>query len=151
MKKKSVLCVFGLVLLEALFGLSQEPGTEQRPTLEASSSSGHVIVYYFYGNHRCTTCRTLEKLSKEAIFEGFSKEIDAGTLAWRPVNTDEPENKHFVDEFKLFTKSLVVVRTEDGETQEWKNCQKIWELVRNPDEFKRYVTSEIRAFLERGG
>ena len=64
-----------------------------------------IIAYYFHVTVRCQTCLTIERYSGEAIKHSFKDEIAAGKIDWRPVNIQLPENRHFVKDYKLFTKS----------------------------------------------
>jgi hypothetical protein len=107
-----------------------------------------VIAYYFHGSFRCPTCHKLEQYSKEAIEENFKDEIAHGALEFAVINVEEKGNKHFVNEYQLYTKSLVISRIEDGKETKHKNLEKIWEYVRDKQKFFDYVTGEIQAYLE---
>ncbi len=111
------------------------------------SAGDQITVYYFHGDVRCPTCIKIEALSTEAIQKGFAEEIEAGRLVWQAVNTDQPENAHFVNDYELYTKSLVVVKTSDGVQTEWKNLPQIWELVSDDNAFIEYVDTEVKAYL----
>ncbi len=106
-----------------------------------------VVAYYFHTTLRCSTCRKLEALSKEAISSGFAKELGSGRLAFQVVNVETPGTKHFVKDFQLVTKSLVLVEYKNGKVVRWKNLPKIWQLVRDRDAFIRYVQDNARVFL----
>jgi len=108
---------------------------------------GVVRVYYFHTTQRCASCKKIEALADEAIRSGFSKELAQGKLEWRPVNTDEPSNRHFITDYKLYTKSVVVVDLTDPKQERWKNLPKIWELLRDEAAFRQYVQGEVRAYL----
>lgn len=120
----------------------------------AESSAGDapgspvVIAYYFHGNYRCHTCLTLERLSKEAIYEKFSKELKSGRLVFRSLNVDEAQNRHFIDDFGLYSKSLVLVKMQGDKEAGHKNLEKIWTLWRDEPAFKKYVQDEIAAFMK---
>jgi len=107
-----------------------------------------VVAYYFHGNFRCRTCRTIEAYSEEAIRSEFANELGSGRLAWRVVNVEEPENEHFVKDFELVTKSLVLTEYEDGEVIRWENLKQVWQLVRDKEQFFDYVHSSTRKFLQ---
>jgi hypothetical protein len=109
-----------------------------------------VIVYYFYSTARCATCRKFEAFSNEALHESFEEALNDGRLQWRMVNVEKPGNEHFVTDYKLYSKSIVIVKMQDGKQVEWKNLQKIWELVRDKKVFIKYVQDEIRNYLETG-
>ncbi len=106
-----------------------------------------VIAYYFHGNLRCASCRKIEAYSREAIETGFADKLKSGLLDWRPINTDESENEHFVEDYQLYTKSLVIVDMKDGKQVAWKNLDKIWQLLNNKDYFIEYVQFEINQYL----
>jgi hypothetical protein len=107
-----------------------------------------VIAYYFHGNFRCTTCRSIEQYSHDAIHAYFVKELESEKLEFRPVNVEEPENRHFVQEYQLFSKSLVLSLLTDGKELKWKNLTDVWKLVRDKNSFFQYVKDEVGKFLK---
>ena len=129
-------------------GLAQgSPGAD---TAGAVIPSVGVVAYYFHGNVRCTTCRTIERLAHETIAADFPDELASGALAWRALNVDERANEHFVEDFKLVTRSLVLVSYRDGEVVRFQNLDKVWQLVRDEAAFSQYVRESTRAFLDEG-
>lgn len=113
----------------------------------AASSPPKVLAYYFHVTVRCVTCRTIESYSREAIEQGFAKELKEGTLELRPVNVQLPENRHFIRDYQLYTRSLVLVKLRDGKQVEWRNLEKVWELVGRKRDFFKYVQSNVKAYL----
>ena len=73
--------------------------TTEEHSAEIAATDRTLIVYYFHGNKRCNTCRTIEAYTEEAIKTGFPDELRSGRLVWIPVNVDVPENGHFVEDF----------------------------------------------------
>jgi len=106
-----------------------------------------VVAMYFHGNARCATCRKIEAYADEAIAQGFVDELESGRLTWRVVNIDESANKHFIKDFQLVTRSVVLVEYRDGKVLRWENLDKVWQLVRSKDRFVSYVDGETREFL----
>ena len=115
---------------------------------EVKTQSSKLIAYYFHGTFRCSTCRTIEEYSHDAIKTYFAKELGNGSLEFRPVNVDEPENKHFIQDYQLVTRSLVLSLVSDGKEKKWKNLPDVWKLVRDKDKFFQYVKDEIGIFLK---
>ncbi len=109
--------------------------------------SSKVIAYYFHGTRRCVSCRKIETYSREAIETGFAEALKSGELEWLVFNTDKAENKHFLDDYELYTRSLVLAKIEDGEEIEWKNLEKVWQLLGDKDGFIQYVQTEVKSFL----
>ena len=135
---------------------SQAANTESRSTPAQSPAEGYsgtdagatVIAYYFHGDKRCPTCMKLEAYAKEALEADFRDEFDSGRLEWRVVNVDRPENEHFIKDFQLVTKSLVLVDMHNGEQAQWRNLERIWDLVHDKSAYLKYVCENARDLLE---
>jgi hypothetical protein len=106
-------------------------------------------VYYFHTSYRCWTCNQFEKLTREVLAESFAEEQKEGTLEFRVINVAEEPHRHFVQDYRLVTKSIVLSLSSKGAETAWKNLDKIWRLVRNTEKFKTYVTDHIRAYADR--
>jgi hypothetical protein len=120
------------------------------PTTSPNSAVGnHVVrVYYFHTTQRCASCKKIEAWSDAAIRAAFERALGAGNLEWEVVNIDDPLNRHFVDDYKLYTKSLIVVDRVNGQQTRWKNLEKVWQLLQSEPAFREYVQTEVRAYLE---
>ena len=113
-----------------------------------SSQQTKVIAYYFHGSFRCNTCTNMEKYSKEAIETNFKDALASGKLEFKAVNVEDRGNEHFVNDYKLYTKSLMLSLVKDGKEVKSKNLDKIWELARNKQKYIDYVTGEINEFIK---
>jgi hypothetical protein len=106
------------------------------------------FVYYFHGDFRCSNCKKIEQYSREAIEKYFADQLKTGELVFKIINTDRPENKHFITEYQLYTRSLVIAEFK-GDTQlKWKNLTGVWNHLNDPDAFYDYVKTEIQTYLE---
>jgi hypothetical protein len=140
-----------LIIITFLFCLGAAPQTKLSPAGSATQSvqsGGKVIVYYFHTNYRCSTCIKIEKYTRESIEAAFAKELKSGDIEFRSVNVDLPDNKHYVNDYKLFTKSVIVSDVSQAKELRWKNLSKVWELIRNETKFKDYVKNETAAYLQ---
>jgi len=104
-----------------------------------------VNVYYFYGKPRCTTCMKIEKYTQSAVASMKDKNV-----IYKSVDMEKPENTSIVKKYNLFTKSVIISKTKNAQNEngQWKNLDKIWLKVGNEQEFKKYVTSEIKKLKE---
>jgi len=93
-----------------------------------AGSSPELIVYYFHGYQRCRTCRRIEELAHLALKEGFPDDLKTGRLQWQVVNIEADGNEHFVNDYSLFSRSLVVQKVEDGKKTDWNNLKKYGNL-----------------------
>jgi len=107
-----------------------------------------VIAYYFHGTFRCYSCTNMEKYSREAIETSFKDALASGSLEFKAVNVEDKGNEHFVNDYQLYTKSLILSLVKDGKEIKHKNLDKIWEHSRNKQKFIDYVTSEISNFMK---
>ncbi len=112
------------------------------------TADAKIIAYYFHGNARCPTCHKMEQYTKEAIEENFKDELANGLLVVKTVNVEEKENEHFVNDYQLYTKALIISRVKNGKETQHKNLAKIWEYVRDKKKFFNYVTTEINNYLK---
>jgi hypothetical protein len=114
---------------------------------DANAPAHQVIAYYFYGYKRCPTCLKIEATAKEVIETAYPDRIKNGSLVWKPINFEAPENAHFADEFQLVVSSLVLVEYRDGKPVQWKNLEDVWDLIGLDDQFKDYIKSEVESML----
>jgi len=151
-----VLACLGQLFLGAVSARSAgipAPGPSDPPAAvspEASSFKGTgVVAYYFHVNARCQTCLLIEQRSGEVIKDAFSKDLQEGILAWKAVNTQQPENRRFTADLRLPSRGLVLVAYTNGTPGRWKNLENVWQLVHGDQVvFQLYVSREVRDFLE---
>lgn len=131
-----------LFLVFCIFGFIGVSFAADRPVSEK------VYAYYFHGSMRCSTCYKLEQYSKEAIEDNFKSELASGKLEFKVINIEEKGNVHFVNDYQLYTKALVLSLVKDGKEVKSNNLNKIWELVGNKDKFVEYIKVELANFLK---
>ncbi len=124
------------------------------PVLQAAgkpaAAAPRVTAYYFHTTQRCASCKKLEAWSHEAIESAFAGPLKEGRLAWKVVNVEAKGNEHYVEDYGLYTKSLVLVDESSGKAARWKNLEKIWPLLQDKKAFYKYVQDETRAMLAPG-
>ena len=106
-----------------------------------------VIVYYFHTKFRCHTCHKIEQFTEGALKEYFPEELNVGKLVYKVINIQEKENKHFVKEYQLFTKSVVLAIFKNGEEIRFENLDQVWQKVGDKQKFYEYVKEETQVFL----
>jgi len=118
------------------------------PAFSQEAPKSKVVAYYFHGNFRCYTCRTMEQYSKEAIEINFKDAFSSGKLEFKVVNVEDRGNEHYLNDYQLYTKSLVLSLLKDGKEIKSKNLTKIWDYSRNKQKFIDYVTEEVNNLLK---
>ena len=136
------------ILVSALAVVLLAGAAPARAAEPAAAASRHqVVVSYFHGDVRCATCRKLEAYAKAAVEEAFAAELADGRVVFRAVNTDRAENAHFLTDYSLVTKSLVVTEEAGGKVVRWTNLDRIWRLVGDRQAYADYVVAGVRAYL----
>jgi len=107
-----------------------------------------VNVYYFHGKVRCSTCRNMESYSREAVETYFKKEIALGKINFKAIDVEEKGNAHYVMDYKLYTKTLILSVTKNGKEVQYKNLDKIWKYARDKKMFINYVKDKISEALK---
>jgi len=113
-----------------------------------NKDTGTVMAYYFHGNFRCYNCFTIEQYSKEAIEKYFPEQLKNGRLSFSVINTDMPENEHFIKAYQLYTRSLIIAEFKNGKQVRWANLAKVWDYIKDRDAFYNYVKTEIEKALK---
>jgi hypothetical protein len=132
------------IVLITLVGVSLVCG----PSFAADEPSDYIQAYYFHASYRCKTCTTIEQYSRETIETNFKEQLGNGTLRFTQINFDEPENRHYLQDYNLTYRALVIVRYKDGKQVTFKNLEKIWQLKGNKPDFLSYVKTELEVYLK---
>jgi hypothetical protein len=138
-----------LVVKEAT-GRGRTPGAGEAARTADLTAGSKVVVYYFYGKKRCDTCRTIEAYAREAVRTRFARMIESGGVEWRPLNVELAENEHFVEDFELVSRAVVVAEIKGGRRARWKNLDRIWDLVGDKPAFLDYIRDELREYAGGG-
>jgi len=153
--KKTINIILGLFVAASLVYLIvtelQTPQTEQKKTVEKKaekSEDDRLNIYYFHATARCNSCMKIEKFTKTAVETGFEKELANKKIIFKLVNIDKSENKHFIDDFKLYTKSVIVEQIKNGKQKKWVNLEKVWDLLDNETQFSLYIQEEVKKNLD---
>ena len=114
----------------------------------AAAQPNQVVVYYFHTNFRCVNCYNMEKWTKEIVDECFKDDEKTGKLALQIINTETKGNEHFMKDYQLYTKSVVLALVKNGKEVKFTNLAKVWSYLGNGGKFKAYVKDEISKYLK---
>ena len=143
--------IFCMIII-GLFSMNKtiaETGKSDGGSVSVKETPSKFVAYYFHGNFRCNNCRKIEEYSREAVDLYFSEQLKTKELTFEIINTDEPANEHFVEDYQLYTRSLVIAEFKDGKQARWKNLAKVWDYLNNKEKFHEYVKSEIQNYVEQ--
>lgn len=129
-------------------GTPSTPSATVPATDDTRVPDNGVVVYDFRNTQRCASCITIENWTSGTLKEEFAPQLADGTLIWRPLDVQQPENVHFVQDYQLTSISVVLVRYTNGKPGRWENLQNVWQLLGDQKAFHDYITSSTRSFLD---
>jgi len=150
---RALLLVFVAGSLAYLFfrdgrDVNDAAGDSDELVLAVEGVEPQVVVYFFDGDIKCASCEKIKVYTLEAMNTLFADELASGVLSYRKHNRDRPQHAHFIDEYGLITKSLVMVERDNGEQVRWKNLDKIWDLSYDKAKFLEYVRVNAQEYLD---
>ena len=122
--------------------VTRVPASEAATPAKADVASQVVTVYYFHGTNRCRTCNRIEELARAAVQEKYSAQMSDGKLVFESVNLDEANHEHFVSDFQLTMRTVVVAKGD-----RFARLDEVWRLVRDEAALRDYVTRKVGEFL----
>lgn len=143
----AILVVFSLVSIGTIVVRELLPTTAEKKQVEAPQSievGTKAVVYYFHGNQRCKTCKTIEAYTREAVAQmGTSTAIEI-----KAINVEDSNNEHFIQDYKLSNRSVVLSRVENNKEIKWSRLDKVWQLVGDKVSFLNYVKDQMTSLME---
>jgi hypothetical protein len=106
-----------------------------------------IHVTYFSSDVRCATCVRIERLTRETVEKNFAPEIASGRIVLQTINLDGPGNEHFVQDYQLISKTVIVSDRTKGQEVGWENLQQVWSKQKNEQAFEAYVVDVVRRHL----
>lgn len=107
-----------------------------------------AVVYYFYTNTRCSSCTTIEAYTREAVAKHFTQPYKGWRVEFRGVNIEEKANEHFVQDYWLNSKAVVVQKFEGEKPLKWGLLKSVWQLLGDQEKFMDYVAAETRKVID---
>jgi hypothetical protein len=123
----------------------QAPANAMATAAETGGDS--LVVYYFYGNTRCPTCRAIESQSHDAVHSEFADELAGGELVWKTLNYELPATRPLQTKFEITMPVVVLAQLENGQIEKWNRLDRVWGLVKDESAFRDYLRDEIHAML----
>ena len=127
-----------------------EPKTHAvvKPAAKTTAEAKTAVVYYFYTNTRCSSCKTIEAYTREAVERNFASDYKGWKVVFKGVNVEEEPDKHFVQDYWLNSKSVVVQKFSGDKPLKWEKLEKVWQLLGDKYVFMNYVVNETHKLLD---
>ena len=106
------------------------------------------MVTYFTTDVRCVSCKTIERLTRETLERDFAETMKNGQLRFQTINIDRAENKHYINEYDLSFKTVVVAGASQNANTDWEKLDEVWRLLNAPADFAAYVNAAVAQKLD---
>ncbi|MEW6536370.1 MAG: nitrophenyl compound nitroreductase subunit ArsF family protein [Candidatus Auribacterota bacterium] len=113
-----------------------------------ADQDNRVDAYYFHTTFRCASCHKIEEYTGETMNGTFADAINSGNLQYKVINVEENGNEHYIKDYQLYTKAVVLSLVKDGKEIKSKNLEKVWQYLGNKGKFTDYVKTETESFLK---
>ena len=110
-------------------------------------SDNQVVVYYFHRKFRCQSCEVLESTLQNTLQVSYADHFGTGRLAMCVVNLDDPVNHHYLEQFEIFSNSVVIVEKKGGKVLRFKTVESIWDVSEDGDAISHLLQTEVAGFL----
>lgn len=143
---KNLLLAFVLVSIGFAFGKHSAARPQPAPSGQMPET---VIVYYMHATFRCTTCNTIEKITRQLLESKYKKQMQSGHIMFAEV--DFQKNEQMARQFDVISSCVVVAKTKAGKATVFERLDKVWELLDKPDAFNAYLSAAINKLSACGG
>ena len=110
--------------------------------IKYSFATDKFIVYFFYTKPATGNIVKIERFTKDVLRTKIVKNV---TIAYKAIDLDNPNNKRFFDDFNTYDKTLLIATDN---SKYYKKFDDIWVLLKDEEEFKKYLTRQIKFFIK---
>lgn len=107
-----------------------------------------IEVVHFHATQQCWSCMTVGGYALKTIKEKFSEEYKNGTIVFKDINGELPENRDIVMKYQARGSSLFVNAIKNGQDNIEEDV-KVWRLVTNENQFISYFEDKLKNLLGR--
>lgn len=107
-----------------------------------------IEVVHFHATQQCWSCITVGEYALKTIKERFPEEYESGTIVFKDINGELPENGDIVARYQARGSSLFVNAIASGKDNIEEDTT-VWRLVSNETQFVNYFQAKINKFLKK--
>ena len=115
-------------------------------TPNAEQVAEKLEVYYFHRATRCYSCKIIGQYVKETMDQKYGEQIKNGTIDFKELNVELPENKEITQKFQASGSSLYINKIIDGKDNIEQDTN-VWRLLGDETKFKNYLENKINSYL----
>ena len=110
------------------------------------TTADKIEVVHFHGTQQCWSCITVGEYALKTITEKFPKEYENGTIIFKEINGELPENSAIVFKYQASGSSLFVNAIANGQDNIEEDVN-VWRYVSNESQFVGYFEKKLNGLL----
>ena len=153
MKKTAIFLIVAVAVVLLLVGISALKKPASTQTAEVSNSDDKlnvnaesIEVVHFHATEQCVSCIAVGRLAKKTIEDKFPSELKNGTITFRDINLDLPENKETVAKYQASGSSLFVNAIAGGKDNIEEDAT-VWRLISNESQYISYFEKKLHNLM----
>ena len=157
MKKSIIVILMGVAAVGVLFFIfknNNQPSTAQvsdnltskTQNSEEKQPAEKIEVVHFHATQQCWSCITVGGYALKTIKERFTEEYKNGTIVFKDINGELPENRDIVIKYQARGSSLFVNAITNGKDNIEEDVT-VWRLVINEVQFINYFQNKLNKLL----
>jgi len=161
MQKKIIILIIGVAIVGVGFFIARNgnkpteaqntnnqmaKSQEELPMSTTKISAEKIEVVHFHATQQCWSCITVGEYALKTIKEKFPEEYKNGTIVFRDINGELPENRDMVIKYQAGGSSLFVNAITAGKDN-IKEDVTVWRLVSNESQFISYFQDKLNKLL----
>lgn len=113
---------------------------------QQEQKADRIEIIHFHATQQCYSCKTVGEYGLKTIKEKFPEEYKNGTIIFRDINGELPENKDMVMKYRASGSSLFVNAIRNGEDNIEEDTT-VWRLISDENKFIDYFQDKLGKFL----
>ena len=145
MSKKTISFSLLAVGLLILAGCGQKTANQNLMS-EAQIAADKIEVVHFHATQQCWSCKTVGEFALKTIKDKFPEDYKNGTIVFKDINGELPENRDLVIKYQAGGSSLFVNAITNGQDKIEEDVT-VWRLISNESQFVNYFENKLKTLL----
>lgn len=153
MNKKYITITLSIIVLAFIISgctnSADTPATKNGEDLMSKAPAAEKIeVVHFHGIQQCWSCITVGEYALKTITEKFPEEYQNGTIIFKDINAELPENSGIVTKYQARGSSLFINAIINGQDNIAEDT-KVWRLVNDEVKYIDYFGNKLNSYLDK--
>ena len=120
--------------------------SQDLPMSKASQAAEKIEVVHFHATQQCWSCKTVGEFALKTIKDKFPEDYKNGTIVFKDINGELPENRDLVIKYQASGSSLFINAITSGQDKIEEDVT-VWRLINNESQFVNYFENKIKTLL----